>query len=109
MTGSSEIAPADPSGGGFLRHSSRQFVLPALTVAAAGAAAVVLASQANDTMLDCVPFMTCALMHGPYLEADHMLDERLKLARREATVVEMLPPVELHNVTLRARERAAAS
>ena len=52
MTGSSEIAPADPTGAGFIRHPSRRFVLPALTVAAAGAAMVVLASQANAWMLD---------------------------------------------------------
>ena len=52
MTGSSEIAPADPSGAGFTRYPGRRFVLPALTVAAAGAATVVLVTQTNDEMLD---------------------------------------------------------
>jgi hypothetical protein len=52
MAGSPTMAPAHPSGAGFIRSPSRQLVLPALTVAAAGAAAVVLATQTTDEMLD---------------------------------------------------------
>jgi hypothetical protein len=52
MTGSSGIAPAHPSGAGLFPYPTRRFVLPALSMAAAGAAIVVLATQTNDEMLD---------------------------------------------------------
>ncbi len=48
----SETVPADASGAGITRLPGRRFVLPALTAAAAGAAMVVLASQATGWMLD---------------------------------------------------------
>jgi len=52
VTGSPRFAPAHPSGAGLIRYPNRRFVLPALTVLAAGAAMVILASQTNDEMLD---------------------------------------------------------
>jgi hypothetical protein len=52
MTGSSDTAPAAPSGAGLIRHPGRRLVLPAVSVAAAGAAMVVLATQANGEVLD---------------------------------------------------------
>jgi hypothetical protein len=51
MTGSAHMAPAQPTGAGTIRYPGRRFVLPALTVAAAGAAMVVLATQTDDEML----------------------------------------------------------
>jgi hypothetical protein len=52
MTVSSDYAPAGPSGAGFTRYPSRRLVLPALSVVAAAAAMVVLATQTSDEMLD---------------------------------------------------------
>ncbi len=52
MTGSPQIAPAHPSGAGLIPYANRRFVLPALSVTAAGAAMVVLATQMDDEMLD---------------------------------------------------------
>jgi hypothetical protein len=51
MAVSPGIAPASPSGAGLVRSPSNRFVLPVLSVAAAGAAMVVLATQASDEML----------------------------------------------------------
>ena len=52
MTGSPRIAPAHPSGAGLIRYANRRFVLPVVSVAAAGAAMVVLATRMDDEMLD---------------------------------------------------------
>ncbi len=52
MTGSSDLAPTGASGKGLTRDPGRRFVLPALTVAAAAGATAVLATQADDEVLD---------------------------------------------------------
>lgn len=52
MAGSSTITPVDPSGAGLIRFPSRRLALPALTVAAAGAAITVLSTQVDDQTLD---------------------------------------------------------
>lgn len=51
MTGSSDIRPAAPSGGSLTRRPAGRLVLPAVSVAAALAAMVVLTAQASDEML----------------------------------------------------------
>lgn len=52
MAGSSTIAPIDPSGAGLIRYPSRRLALPALSVAAAGVAMAVLATQVDGQTLD---------------------------------------------------------
>ena len=52
MASSSEMAPADRPQARLRRSANRRFLLPVVSVVAAGAAMLVLATQTNDEMLD---------------------------------------------------------